>query len=101
MNFIPLPVTHPVPLIRPNEGNVNHDPHDVPVVATHLVDVGASRTSTSSNPLTTLMTPPSLLTSARRPNACAAECGRSFLMPIFVTPIGSRSLGRGPRFMPP
>ena len=43
-NFIPLPPTHALPLIGPNEATVNYDydSHHAPIVATCLVDVGAS-----------------------------------------------------------
>ena len=88
-SFIPLPVTYPLPLIGRNEAIVNYEPQHVPIVATRMVDLGSSPISISSNPLGTLRTPPSLLTSARRPSARPTECGRVFLMLIFLTPTGS------------
>ena len=41
-NFIPLPLTHPLPVIGANEATINYDPQHVPIVATRFVDVSAS-----------------------------------------------------------
>ena len=41
-SFIRLPLMCLLPLIGPNEATVNYHPLHVPIVAAHLVDVGAS-----------------------------------------------------------